>query len=181
MTDRLMLIAGKPTFAACGNIVTPTDSQLFGLHMLKRLLLIAIPCFAVTACGFFPESKFFLSDESRLPKWFSLTAAPSRAQVTVEMAYYVSPLGRTASFILKQRDGKVITEVKGKVRDEHPVYFGPPSADALRRYPSYEVITVNGVSEAIEHRGMEKVFYISDNPVILNKLGEASSNTRATH
>jgi hypothetical protein len=144
--------------------------------MWKRCLLIAIPFLAVTACGFFPESKFLLSDESRLPKWFAFYAGPSRSQVAVEMDYYVSPLGRTATFTVKQRDGRIITAAKGKVRDDHPIYFGPSSTDALRQYPRYEVITVNGISEAIEHRAMEPVFYISDDPVILNKLGVAASN-----
>jgi hypothetical protein len=58
------------------------------------------------------------------------------------MTYNVSLLGRTASFILKQRDGRVIAEAKGKVRDDHPVYLGPPSNDALRRYSTYEVVNV---------------------------------------
>jgi hypothetical protein len=145
--------------------------------MLKRSLLFAILYLAVAACGIFPESKFVLSDGSRLPKWFALNAGLSRSQVTVQMSYYISPLGGTATFVMKQRDGSVISKAKGKVRGDHPIYLGPPTTDPLRQYPSYEVVTVNGISEAIEHRAMEPIFYIADDPVILNQLGIAATNT----
>jgi hypothetical protein len=144
--------------------------------MLKRSLLIAIPLLAIAACGIFPESTFLLSDASRLPKWFSLDAGFSRSQVTVEMSYYFSPLSRTAKFALKHRDGHVIAEAKGKVRGDHPIYLGP-NTDPLRQYPSYEVVTVNGISEAIEHRAMEPVFYIADDPAVLNQLRIAAPDT----
>jgi hypothetical protein len=144
--------------------------------MLKRSLLFAMHL-AVAACGILPESQFLLSDASRLPKWFALDAGFSRSQFTVEMTYYISPLGGTATFVMKQRDGTVISKAKGKVRGDHPVYLGPSTTDPQRQYPSYEVVTVNGISEAIEHRGMEPIFYIADDPVILNKLGLVASNT----
>ena len=38
-------------------------------------------------------------------------------------------------------------------------------------YPSYEVITANGITEVIEHRQMEPVFYISDDPRVKEQLG----------
>jgi hypothetical protein len=139
--------------------------------MLKRSFLFAILCIAPAACGLFPESTFQLSDASRLPKWFALNAGLSRSQVTVEMSYYISPLGGTATFVMKQRDGSVISTAKGKVRGDHPIYLGPPISDPLRRYPSYEVVTVNGISEAIEHRAMEPIFFVSDDAVVLNQLG----------
>ncbi len=33
-------------------------------------------------------------------------------------------------------------------------------------YPAYELITVNGTTEVIEHRKMEPIFYISDDPAV---------------
>lgn len=144
--------------------------------MLKRPLLFSILYLAVAACGIFPESKFLLSDASRLPKWFALDAGMPRSQVTVEMSYYISLLGGTATFVMKRRDGSVISKAKGKVRGDRPIYLGPPTTDRLRHYPSYEVVTVNGISEAIEHRAMEPIFYIADDPVILKQLGIAATN-----
>lgn len=38
-------------------------------------------------------------------------------------------------------------------------------------YPIYEISTVNGVIETIEHRQLEPIFYIVDNPAVLAELG----------
>lgn len=144
----------------------------------QRPIGLSILCISIAACGLFPESNFALSNASRLPKWFTLDAGLSRSQVTVEMSYYISPSGRTATFVMKQRDGSVISKAKGTVRGDHPIYLGPPTTDPLQQNPSYEVVTVNGISEAIEHRAMEPVFYVSDDSAVLNQLGLAPSNRR---
>jgi hypothetical protein len=146
---------------------------------VQRLLVLAILCFPATACGLFPESIFALSDASRLPKWSTLDAGLSRSQVTVEMSYYISPFGGTATFVMKRKDGSIISKSNGRVRGDHPIYLGPPTSDPLRQYPSYEVVTVNGISEAIEHRAMEPIFYVSDDAAVLNQLGIAPTNTRS--
>src|SRR6202021_465378 len=95
-------------------------------------------CIPAAACGLFPESIFALSDSSRLPKWSTLDAGLSRSQVTVEMSYYVSLFGRTATFVVKRKDGSIISKSKGKVLGDHPIYLGPPPRDPLRKYQSYE-------------------------------------------
>jgi hypothetical protein len=78
------------------------------------------------------------------------------------MEYYISPFGRSATFIMKRRDGSIVSKASGKVRGDHPIYLGSATSDPLRQYPSYEVVTINGISEAIEHRAMEPIFYIAD-------------------
>jgi len=35
----------------------------------------------------------------------------------------------------------------------------------------YEVLTANGISEVVEHRRMEPIFYINDDPEVRRKLG----------
>jgi hypothetical protein len=57
--------------------------------------------------------------------------------------------------------------VKGSERFQlkHPPPGFPPG------YPSYELITVNGIIEIIEHRKMEAVFYITDDPAVWKELG----------
>jgi hypothetical protein len=42
-------------------------------------------------CRFFPESRFELAPDSRLPKWFPLPTNLSREDVTVQMSYYIEP------------------------------------------------------------------------------------------
>jgi hypothetical protein len=33
-------------------------------------------------------------------------------------------------------------------------------------YPAYEAITINGITEIIEHRKMEPIFYVTDDPTV---------------
>jgi hypothetical protein len=144
-----------------------------------RILIFNLACCSLVACGLFPEAGFVLSNESRLPEWFHLDASLSRSQVTVEMNYYISPLyGRTAAFVLRRQGGNEIARVSGRMRGDHPIYLGPPATDPLHKYPSYEAITVNGQTEAIEHRAMEPVFYISDDPAVLAQLGLSDLHAR---
>src|ERR1700689_392731 len=97
-----------------------------------RTLTINLACWALAACGLFPESSFVLSPESRLPKWFDLDSVLPRSQVTVEMSYYISPLyGRTAAFVLRRQDDTEIARLSGRERGDHPVYLGPSTTDPL--------------------------------------------------
>jgi hypothetical protein len=122
-----------------------------------------------------------LSSESRLPNWFHLEPGLSRPQVTVEMSYSASLVyGGTAAFVLRRQDGTEIARVSGRCRGDHPIYLGPPTPDTLQQYPSYEVITVNEQTEAIEHRAMESVFYISDDPTVLARLGLVAAGAPAS-
>ena len=44
-------------------------------------------------------------------------------------------------------------------------------ADHLAKYPIYEVIKSRQVTEVIEHRQMEPIFYITDDAAVKVKLG----------
>ena len=41
-------------------------------------------------------------------------------------------------------------------------------------YPLYEIETANGISEVIEHKRMEPVFYVSDDTEVRRRLGLAA-------
>lgn len=83
------------------------------------------------------------------------------------MDYYT---GRAVTFILRNaRTGKKIATVDGSWKGLEPIYLdhtGPPDT-----YPSYEIITVGTTTEVIEHRKMEPIFYVTDDPSVLSKLG----------
>jgi hypothetical protein len=117
------------------------------------------------ACEWFPESTFQLASESRLPKWITLPAGLTRADVSLTMSYYTKPWpwGWDTTFILKDAKGQVLTKVYGK--DKHPPPGFPPG------YPGYEIITVNGITDIIEHRKMEPIFYVTDDPAVWKELG----------
>ena len=40
-------------------------------------------------------------------------------------------------------------------------------------YPAYEVIAIDGITEIVEHRKMEPIFYLSDDPAIRRSLAAA--------
>ena len=125
---------------------------------------VAISGSAIMGCHHFPESTFELANVSRLPKWFDLPPGLARSDVSVEMSYYIKPWGRSATFTLQDPRGQIT--LSGKMKCSEPFHLtkrtGAPASD----YPSYGLITVNGISEVIEHRKMEPVFYISDDPAV---------------
>jgi hypothetical protein len=99
----------------------------------------------LASCGFFPEASFNLALESRIPRWFSLDPSTHRGDVQVEMSYYISSAGRTAKFTLKRKGDQFSNSVSCTERGLEPVYFGPSSTKPADQYPSYEVITCNGI------------------------------------
>lgn len=141
-------------------------------------------CLLIAGCGSgnFPESCFDLSSESRLPAWFSLPKGTSRQAVTVRMCYYVDGSGRSATFALRetrvahfnlgagQMVGKTLAEAKGKDGGLHPL-TATNSEPRPFEYPKYKVITVGDITEVIEHRRMDAIFYVVDDPDIRQSLG----------
>ena len=116
------------------------------------------------------ESNFDLASESRLPKWFA-SAGVSRRDATVTMDYWGGPIGRTATFTLRGAQGQRVARLVGRLRGNEPISLVPHGETGPLPYPSYEVITANGITEVIEHRQMEPVFYISDDPRVKEQLG----------
>ncbi|HEY8670601.1 MAG TPA: hypothetical protein VIL63_07175 [Terriglobales bacterium] len=122
-------------------------------------------------CEYFPESTFELASESRLPKWITLPPGLTRADVSITMNYYVKLWGRSATFILKDKKGQVLTKVHGKQKGLEPLQLKQPPPGFPPGYPSYELITVNGITDIIEHRKMEPIFYVTDDPAVWKELG----------
>jgi len=103
-----------------------------------------------------------------------LPAALRRDQVTVTLDYYISPLGRTATFSLYDPNGQRLRKVSGSVRGDHPLTLKKSSPG----YPFYEVITIDDLTDVVEHRAAEPTFYMTDDPVVRQELG-VPANQRA--
>ncbi len=126
---------------------------------------VIIFCSSTIGCEYFPESTFKLASESRLPKWITLPPGLTRADVSITMSYYIEPWGSRAVFTLQDAKGKPFEKVYGKEKcgvfyPKDPPPGFPPG------YPAYQEVTVNGTTELIEHRKMEPVFYITDDPAV---------------
>jgi hypothetical protein len=139
--------------------------------VLLFLVMLAIAGSVIVLSEWIPESTFELASESRLPKWITLPPGLPRTDVSITMSYYNSPWGNDATFILQDAKGKIRTKLNGKTRGLGPNYLKHPPPGFPPGYPSYSVITVNGITDIIEHRKMEPLFYITDDPAVWKELG----------
>jgi hypothetical protein len=147
---------------------------MFKVRRIDKFLLLFVALTilgSAIGCEWFPESTFELAGESRLPKWISLPPGVTRADVSITMNYYILPWGRRATLILRDKKGQTLTKVKGKVEGLEPFQLKHAPPGFPPGYPAYEVITVNGTTEIIEHRKMEPMFYITDDPAVWKELG----------
>jgi len=145
-------------------------AMLKSLLCRDKCLLIVALCISSCALSGCLESTFNLANESRLPKCITLPPGLTRADVSVTLNYYTKPLGNDAKFILKDKKGKKLARVNGKVKNLYPLELknSPPGFD--RGYPGYEIVEVNGITEIIEHRKMEPIFYVTDDPAVRKEL-----------
>ena len=58
-----------------------------------------------------------------------------------------------------------LRRANGKLACKEPFHLKDAPHGFAAGYPAYEPITVNGMTQMIEHRGTEPVFYITDDPV----------------
>jgi len=135
-------------------------------------LIIAASVIAI-ACEWIPESSFELASESRLPKWITLPPGLTRADASITMTYYTKPWGNDAEFLLQDRKGQTLKKIYGTVKGSEPrqLKHSPPGFPP--GYPSYEIIRVKGVTDIIEHRKPEPIFYVTDDPAVWKELGVA--------
>jgi len=141
------------------------------------IAILAAVCLCLLGCESFPESSFELARESRLPKWFAPPSGLSRSDVSVAMNYYVKSTGRTAKFIFRDAKRKRrLAEVDGTQKGVEPLQLKNPPPGFSPGYPGYEIITVNGITEIIEHRRAEPFFYITHDPAVRSELGVSGSH-----
>jgi hypothetical protein len=139
----------------------------------KMQLLASSSIFAALSCALSgcSESDFDLSPDSRLPQWVALPSGVARADVSVTMFYYIKPWGRTATFVLKDKEKKILMKVDGRQQGLEPFQLNNLPKGTAPGYPVYEIITVGDMVEVIEHRKMEPLFYVSDDAAVLRALG----------
>lgn len=134
-------------------------------------VVLVVMCWLLPGCNYFPESSFELAPESRLPKWFTLPSGLSRSDVVVIMDYYITSSGRAATFTLqREKDHKELAKISGQQKGAEPLRLKNPPLGYPESYPSYEIITINGITEIIEHRRMEPIFYLSDDSAVWEEL-----------
>lgn len=122
------------------------------------------------------EADFYLSSDSRLPKWFEIPDGGKRVDFTVKLSYYVLPSGREATLkFIKKGDWMAKEEIVIKLKGLEPIKLKNSSDNY---YPSYEVMVRNDITDIIEHRKMEPIFYLTDDPAVWKELGNLGSERR---
>ena len=94
-----------------------------------------------------------------MPQWMALPPGHTPTDVSVTLNLYSTPVGNDAKVILKDRNGKKVTAVKGRMK-------GCP----FKGYPSYDALAVSGTTEIVEFRRMEPIFYVNDDPAVRRKV-----------
>ena len=125
----------------------------------RQCLLVIALCISSCAISGCVESNFRIASESRLPRGLAIPPGLTRADVSVTMNYYTPLRGPDVKFILKDRKGKKLATIEGMVKCQY-----------LSSYPSYVVIAANGTTEIIEHRRMEPIIYVTDDPAVRTDL-----------
>jgi hypothetical protein len=92
------------------------------------------------------------------------------------MDYYVSLLGRTATFRLYDSHSQQRFKISGYMGGDRPLTLKNPPPGFAPGYPSYEVITINGIRDVVEHRAMEPIFYMTDDPAVRQDLDVPANN-----
>ena len=135
------------------------------MFLLAQLLF----CSSLIGFSYLPESTFQLAKESRLPRVDYIPSGLDRSDVSIRMSYYNSPLVELQNSLcgIKERG---LEKVNGRLKCRYPIELRDPRSGLAPDYPSYEIITVNGVTEIIEHRKMEPIFNVTDDPAVLKKM-----------
>jgi len=147
--------------------------------MIKSNLILLVLSLMLVACDpcdlryGFPESCFHLAEDSRLPKWFVAPIGYSRDGLQVTCCYYSPPFMKPrAIFKLKTQSSETVLLEKTGIMRYHPesVKLG------MAHSPLYVYITVDGIEEVIEHRKLDDIIYIVDDPKLINALKQRESS-----
>jgi hypothetical protein len=122
----------------------------------KTYLLVAALCVLSCAISGCVESSFTLSSESRMPACIALPSGLTRKDVSVTLNLSVPIRGDDVSFILKDRRGKELLEIKGRALESGgSLYFhvltdkGTKDLIELRPYRPHENMEQNGRAVAL--------------------------------
>jgi len=132
----------------------------------KNVQLIVAVCVSSCAMSGCVESNFRIASESRLPRGLAIPPGLTRADVSATVDYYT--LGQ-AKFILRDKSGRKIGTVTGHI-EGNPLHLRTPPQGYEPRYPVYELIVINGVTEIMEHRRPDDILYVTDDPGIREEL-----------
>jgi hypothetical protein len=132
---------------------------------VQAVMLVCAACLS-GACSDSIEATFKLAPASKLPAWFAVPLGMARDELSVTLDVYTQA---HATARLMDRKGHVLAKFSGPAT-EPMTNSGSAWGVAQVTYPSYDVITMNGIAQVIEHRRQEPIFYVTDDATIANRL-----------
>ena len=143
--------------------------------MKTKSYLICLLIFVLVGLAGCLESSFQLSDQSRLPGWFTIPQGENRSDYKVKMDLYSTFSGGKDVFKLYKKGNLLSVDKYTVTTDEQPsirsVQLSRQREGFPEGYPRYKVVTINGITDIIELRKMEPVFYMTDDPGVWRELG----------
>lgn len=137
--------------------------------LVIALVALFVGCLVMLYLYDLPESSFDLASDSRLPRWIDMPPGSTRANLDVTLSYYLTPRPGTARYTLNQKDKKFAKTVQGENMCGVAFNLDGKEGGHSFEYPAYEAIRANGVTEIIEHKKMEPIFYVTDDPAVWSK------------
>lgn len=93
-----------------------------------------------------------------------------REDLDVILTYYTMGPADLTLRDIRNGNSKSLKRIKAENK-HHPEYWAWAQKDwPARSHPGYVVLSVGSVSEIIEHRKMEPIFYVSDESAVQNSI-----------
>ena len=129
-------------------------------------MLVCLAMFVVHgSAGCILESNLTLSNDSRLPRSLKLPTGVTRSNSVVTLVEFTDG---SVSFSLKNREGTLLAEVRGRLSTRMDV-DGNKNND-VTSYPRYTLVTLDGGDEVLEFRRPGPIFYLTDDPMIISRI-----------
>jgi hypothetical protein len=146
--------------------------------IMHRILTIIFIFLALSSCisirgGGFLESSFELSSASRMPNWLGLSQKQEREDIILVLNYYSNA---KAKVTIWKKFGFIRMPIKWKwgQSQHHPAYWEWAHEDwPTRIHPGYVNVTINGITEIVEHKKREPIFYISNEETVRKVINKS--------
>jgi hypothetical protein len=116
----------------------------------------------------FMESQLKLAAESRLPKWFSVPPGYDRKDLSVTIDFYTAPSSTRVKMTLygPPPECKKLDEKAGRSRWHPETEQKSGGKEGYAIFPSYTIISIDGLEEVFEQKRLENLLYVTDYPSI---------------
>ena len=141
-------------------------NNLVLIQWFKKLLVLIL-FITLTGCL---EASFELDSNTRPPKWFEMPTGMKRSDLRVTMEYHSTFSGGEYVFKFYNKNKFFKLKKISVTTNEQPTIRTKALKNSSGNYPAYNVITIKGITDIVERRKMEPIFYMTDDPKVWKEL-----------